>query len=307
MVRFYSQFKCYFYAIRPRTGQCQSKFSLAIEKEANRLVHFNPSSYFCIEDPFVLDHNVGFNFRQKFVPKFYDMFLTMASLTRTNACMRKLTCNEQLLVKVHRSMLMLPINFFRFEWEWNDSSISVRPLKTEAIDIDKLCSGFQFYFWLVLRRFFQRYLNIADHQWGLNYLENRTQIAVNYRYLEAITNSLAFDTLLKFLHSKANTSLPVLKRFRQQLSREKRDVWQMLNLPSPDCREPWFEMDVCKTSYGFAFFNVQPMMPPSVPFYKKADLILEAIFILLQHILITVDRANPQESFEAQMQLYLSD
>src|SRR5699024_10376615 len=76
--RFYSQFNFYTQALRPRDGVACLKRKLFQEKLNNGLNMFNMASYFCIEDPLVLDHNVAFNYRAKQVDRFHSLFSNMA-------------------------------------------------------------------------------------------------------------------------------------------------------------------------------------------------------------------------------------
>lgn len=76
---FYSTFNFHSYALCPLTGESEVKLFLLQRKVAQGEANISMNNYVCIEDPLVLDHNVGLTFHWRNIVPFTGLLSSLAS------------------------------------------------------------------------------------------------------------------------------------------------------------------------------------------------------------------------------------
>lgn len=224
--RFYSQFNFYFNAIRPRYGTFVSKQLLHKEKQGHNYDGFNMISYFCIEDPFVLDHNVAYNFRTKSILQTIELFNIVArNITYTN-CVDRLLGNK---IRIRfEDILYPPLNYFihQLQMDKNEKTFSLRPTNKifKVIDIPMIYQDMIYFLRNILTILLTDYLMLPNlvvvngskeklhcytnsdalkilidyNDLDLKRFENRNTMENSLKFLENIKNLIARDLKSQF-------------------------------------------------------------------------------------------------------------
>lgn len=173
---------------------------------------FNTSSYFCIEDPFVLDHNVAYNFRTKNVYKFLKCIHIINKKITTQNCL-DLMVNEPINVIIIPD-LYPAISFFKTNLTFNSQSQSYQSIERMNASNDHnwswIINFFDDIIDCLLKDYFFIPFNKIKHEQELVY-------QITSQSLELLENSSHFNSLEKFLHFRqSNENLLIfLKTFRK--------------------------------------------------------------------------------------------
>jgi len=237
--RFYIKFDFYNYAISPRLGQSIKKIKLRQEKVAQQLASFNMSSYICIEDPFVLEHNVGFIFRSRNIFRWNNILRTALYKLSNNNCVRVLVDpgNFQPL-RSGPSLIYLPFNLFCHEistpgnlytFPTLPSSIKLNEA-SQMCDLPNSINTMKKFFYLVIRHLLVEYMAIPHHPsaYQLELSADGVTCSVDFGYLSHLNFKLDFRSTNKydalFQNSRKRTSdctkrFTLLKTMRDDLRR----------------------------------------------------------------------------------------
>lgn len=241
---------------------------LRSDKQANALDNFNMASYVCIEDPFVLEHNVGFIFRARNISRWNNFLRSMLYKLNPNNCIKVLVDPGNFnLCKNQGNLIYLPFNLFGYELTCAvhykqlpvpPSAISLKAV-SQQMPFEVSVSSMKKLYLLVLRHLLATYLSVPNSAEALQ-LEPITEGAdgltcsIDFAYLSHVNFKLDFrtnhkyDALFQTVRKRAPDAtkrVPLLKMLRDDLSRPV-DPRNLRDRPvnATGSAEPWFKLEL---------------------------------------------------------------
>ena len=345
--RFYIKFDFYNYAISPRCGHSVKKIKLRNEKISQNCDNFNMSSFICIEDPFVLEHNVGYMFRAKNIYHLTNLMRSMVYKLNNNNCIKVLVDPANFTtIKRDLNWIYLPFNLFFYEIKLMNSysnefytqakanSINLIQFKSNQIaDVrNSIATMFKFYN-MTIQHLLIHYLGFPFDFSGhvlelsskgltcfvdfayLNYIVSKLHLRTNYKYNTLFQNA-------RKLNSDSTKRFILLKSFRKDLYlHSNKGVFASGNI------EPWFKLEMvhnppinhsniaqaCQQALKHAnnlplpYFLFQILPPQDSKIYLLANRFGELVQEVLQQFNFALDRSKPVATFNTQMEEFFSD
>lgn len=311
MFRFYKKFDFYHYAIRPRYGKHQLKALMVKDKSA---FQFNANSYICIEDPYVLDHNVGLNFRTRLIIKFLGFIDKLADTINQQNCVDLLLKPTKLPDRFYQPALFPPIRMFShklvqtangaFDFNGDATSENVSPKVEPSWGIARLediAEQMQNFTYTILCHLVNKHFKLALMQ-DISVVKKDKAIIVyaSLPWLMWLEERVLrrVGTVRDYSQRKAEC-FQSLKAWLYSMSK-----WRYCN-PTPGLRPPLHKLFAINfaTDAGGVHQNSWYHMNASTQYGNSGA--NEMFFDFLQHIFFSIDRATQFESFHKLMEVFL--
>ncbi|XP_075586707.1 uncharacterized protein LOC124500632 isoform X2 [Dermatophagoides farinae] len=289
---------------KPRQGVHINKYKLAAEKEINNFHTFNMSSFFCIEDPFVLDHNVAYNVRTRNVHRFFVCLKTVADRIDENNCLDILL--EKQLSWDQNPDIFPPCNLYRYELILNEDDCQYelrqrkKSLKTFN-DVDQMWQLIMKFFHHIIDQLLTNYFFMPTFTLNLSQHDHMISCHPHWPTLDKIIHSQHWQQLSQFVQSKTPGSIDLLRCFRKRFRKELNEFENQrannntINNSDDDNddNEEWFNISYSYRpgdSNNFANFNVQAVR-------SSTFAVLDVVIATLQTFFHAIDRSDPMETF----------
>lgn len=287
-------FDFYNMAIRPRYGVAVTKFALRQEKLDQDLKFFNSCSYICVEDPFVLDHNVGYNFRIRNIFRMNTLFNMVASSITTTNCISLLMKPRVQIHKPRYPLLYPPFNLCQYSLKERHHPMGWTLVVSEnPISMNQITDSIRQLQVAVVTHFIDQYLCIR--KFNVSSTPNGNLVyKVNIGHLFHLTKIPSFAHLANFV-TRRERDLTSLLRYRSARLVETEFV-------DPGGIRDWFEFRYKKSNSSF-YYSLNLMQRRT----KNFELITEAILELLLLFMHSIDRGNAVEEFTSLMSTFFSN
>lgn len=273
--RFYATFDFFNFAISPRTGTPIKKINLRQEKIETQCENFNIISYICIEDPFVLEHNVGYTFRGRNIKRWNDLLRFVACKATPKNCIKLITDPSNFSHnRLVSNLIALPFNLFCHEVKIlykNDipyhhkmllhtkPKIMLQEINHMPMTITSLSTMMELYF-IVIRHLLIEYLRIPPINSAIIFQvnEDKLKCSIDFGYLSHINYRLNLRSqheygLLFAYSGKRNSDyakrFKLLKKLRDQLCQQSNPLNLRDRKVQPNgVVEEWFKIDLVQSS-----------------------------------------------------------
>ena len=250
---------------------------------------FNTASYICIEDPFVLDHNVGFNFRLNNIFRFKKILNVIAKKINTRNCMSVLFDNSKKCFP-RNDILYPPCNLMCY----NIIDEYTHPILSEsAVEPKNILKNLRKLYAFVLSCFFKKILNV-DFNLTVDSKENLL-CSIDFCQLDTLSTFSSFKYLQYFLRTKDN-KMKLLKDYKnshkQEVLTNSTDNRQLFN---------WFQLQQTSEDGIFYYsFVLSEYIPTNT--LKKTRIFSDIIMELLLMVSHSIDRNDPVTEFNNLME-----
>jgi len=252
-------------ALSPRLGTTVNKIFMRADKQSNQYDNFNIASYVCIEDPFVLEHNVGYIFRARNIYRWNSMLRSMLYKLNPNNCIKVLVDPTNFNTCKHLSNLIyLPFNLFGYEIDASEhflaypiqsKNISLKCVSHQTI-VDKSIVSMKKLYFMVIRHLMLSYLNVpnSSEAFKLELMPDGLVCSIDFAFLSHINYRLDFrtnhkyDALFQNIRKRASDAtkrFTLLKMLRDDLKRPLNPKNLRDRAPKPSGTiERWFKMEL---------------------------------------------------------------
>lgn len=237
------------------------------EKLNSNYDNFNMASYICIEDPFVLEHNVGFIFRARNILRFGTLLRSMIYKLTPSNCLKVLVDPKNVsLNRYCSSCVFMPFNLFCYEmiinehflaYPFQSDSISLKPV-THQVPLKQSTESMQKFFFIIIRHLLVSYFAFENCEDALQLELNpdgSVVCSVDFAYLSHINFKLDFrknhkyDILFQNCRKRSSDALrrfSLLKTLRKDLHRVNVHSTDLRDRPVvPSCKvERWFKLEL---------------------------------------------------------------
>lgn len=298
--RYYNDFNFFLNAIRIRQGVHCNKFELAEEKERNQFNTFNMTSFFCIEDPFVLDHNVAYNVRTRNVYRFFACLRKVADRMNERNCL-DILLDKPLTFDMNPD-LFPSCNLYRYEliMDEQNGQFELRQRQKPLMkfnDVDRMWQLMMKFFLHIIQQLFTNYFFMPTSNFHISKDNRMISCHPHWPTLNKIINSKHWPQLSQIVQSKTPGSIDMLRcfrnRFRKELNERGQDVNTITTNNIDNNNEEWFNLSYSYDPHDsnfFANFDVNAVR-------SSTFAILDVIIVTLQIFLHAIDRPDPMETF----------